>query len=76
MESAVWKEASSSEKYVEITDQFERKWNFGNCMETIDGNHKLMQSPSSISSSYLFNYKKHTVLFWWLSWTQMINLLW
>ena len=31
-------------------------------METIDGNHELMQSPS-ISSSYLFNYKKrHSIV--------------
>ena len=56
------KAPSSEEEWVEIADQFERKWNFGNCIGAIDGKHVLMQAPPR-SGSYFFNYKKtHSIV--------------
>ena len=36
------KAPSSKEEWVEIANQFERKWNFGNCIGATDGKHVLM----------------------------------
>ena len=56
------KAPSSEEEWGEIADQFERKWNFGNCIGTIDGKHVLMQAPPR-SGSYFFDYKKlHSIV--------------
>ena len=61
---ALWKVLSergfikaSEEEWVEIADQFEKKWNFGNCIGAIDGKHVLMQAPPR-SVTYFFVYKK------------------
>ena len=53
------KAPSSEKEWVEIAEQFETKWNFGNCIGAIDGNHVLIQAPPK-SGSYFFNYKKTT----------------
>ena len=56
-EREFFKAPSSEKEWVEIADQFERKWNFGNYIDAIDGKHVLMQAPPR-SGSYFFNYKK------------------
>ena len=35
---------SSEKDWVEMADQFERKWNFRNCIGAIDGKHVLIQA--------------------------------
>ena len=56
------KAPSSEGEWVEIADQFERKWNFGNRIGTIDGKHVLMQAPPRLGL-YFFNYKEtHSII--------------
>ena len=39
-----------------IADQFEKQWNFPNCIAAMDGNHILIRQPRN-SGSYYFKYK-------------------
>ena len=43
--------------WLAIADNFESKWNFGNCIGTIDGKHVIILAPTK-SGLHLFNYKK------------------
>ena len=47
----------SEEEWIEIANQFEAKWNFGNCIGAVDRKHVVMQAPAR-SGSYYFNYEK------------------
>lgn len=43
-------------------NEFERKWNFANCVGAVDGKHIVMQAPAR-SGSFFFNYKKsHSIV--------------
>ena len=45
-----------------VANEFERKWNFPNCIGAMDGKHIVMQAPAR-SGSYFFNYKKsHSIV--------------
>lgn len=56
------KAPKTEEEWVEIADQFESKWNFGNCLGAIVGKHVVMQAPAR-SGSYYYNYKKtHSIV--------------
>ena len=45
-----------------VANEFERKWNFHNCIGAIDGKHIVMQAPAR-SGSFFFNYKKsHSIV--------------
>ena len=49
---------SSQEEWLEISAKFAERWQFPNCIATLDGKHIVMQPPSELGSHY-FNYK-HT----------------
>ena len=56
------KAPNTEEEWIKIADQFEEKWDFGNCIGAIDGKHVVMQAPPR-SGSYFFNYKKtHSIV--------------
>ena len=40
-----------------VADEFERKWNFPNCLGAMDGKHVVIVAPA-ISGTLFFNYKK------------------
>ena len=45
-----------------VANEFERKWNFHNCIGAIDGKHIVMQAPAR-SGSFFFDYKKsHSIV--------------
>ena len=69
--SALWN-CLLAEKYIShpeneiewsaVANEFERKWNFPNCIGAMDGKHIVMQAPAR-SGSYFFNYKKsHSIV--------------
>ncbi|XP_065645435.1 uncharacterized protein LOC136075918 [Hydra vulgaris] len=52
----------SEDEWKAIANEFEKKWNFSNCIGAIDGKHIVMQAPSRLGSFY-FNYKKsHSIV--------------
>lgn len=44
-------------KWMEIAEEFERKWQFPNCIGALDGKHVICDKPAG-SGSMFFNYKK------------------
>ena len=53
---------SSSKEWLDVSQDFERRWNFPNCVGAIDGKHIIIQCPSRAGSMF-FNYKKfHSVV--------------
>ena len=54
-------------EWKQISEGFNRKWNFPHCQGAIDGTHVVMQTPVKFGSSF-FNDKK--------TFTRLINCLW
>ena len=49
-------------EWKKISEQFEKKWNFPNCLGAIDGKHVIIQCPPR-GGSMFFNYKKfHSIV--------------
>ncbi|XP_050307519.1 uncharacterized protein LOC126744205 [Anthonomus grandis grandis] len=46
----------TKEGWTQIAQEFEEKWNFHNCVGSVDGKHILIQKLSN-SGSYYYNYK-------------------
>lgn len=55
--SLIFQIPSNAEEWKVISDDFEKKWNFNNCIGAIDGKHVHIKKPSK-SGSFYFNYKK------------------
>ena len=49
---------STKEEWLKIALEFEEKWQFPNCIGTVDGKHLVIQPPTD-SGSHYYNYK-HT----------------
>lgn len=50
------------DEWLEIALKFEERWQFPNCLGTVDGKHFFLQPPPA-SGSHFFNYKKsHSVV--------------
>ena len=50
------------EKWINVSRDYENKWNFPNCVGAIDGKHVAIQCPPRGGSMY-FNYKKfHSIV--------------
>ena len=47
---------SSAEEWLCVGKEYERMWNFPNCVGAIDGKHVVVQAPHNAGSSF-FNYK-------------------
>ena len=47
----------NKEEWKKIADDFEKRWNFPNCLGSIDGKHIVIQAPRG-SGSLFYNYKK------------------
>ena len=48
---------SSQEEWIQISDDFNNKWNYPCCIGAIDGKHIRIRQPPGTGSQY-FNYKK------------------
>ena len=48
---------STSEDWLKISETFQSRWNFPNCLGAIDGKHIQIRLPPGTGSEY-FNYKK------------------
>ena len=62
MENGYLKAPETTSEWKKVACDFERKWNFPNCLGSIDGKHVVMQAPARLVSSF-FNYKKfHSIV--------------
>ena len=57
MEKGFLRVPMSSQEWQQISNGFEKRWNFLNCSGCIDGKHVITQAPAK-SGSLFFNYKK------------------
>ena len=46
----------TEEEWIRISEEFEEKWNFPNCLGALDGKHIQIKRPVN-SGYYYFNYK-------------------
>lgn len=52
----------TKEQWVEVSNQFNTKWNFPNCVGAIDGKHIAIKCPPRAGSLF-YNYKVHSLIF-------------
>ena len=56
LDNGYLKSPTCEEEWLTIATEFERKWNYPNCVGAIDGKHVVMQAPPR-SGSVFYNYK-------------------
>jgi len=49
---------SSPEEWLQISKEYEEKWNFPHCVGAVDGKHCMLQAPINSGSDF-FNYKQY-----------------
>jgi hypothetical protein len=47
---------SSPGEWTDVTDQFDKQWNFPHCLGSMDGKYIILQSPIKSGTEY-YNYK-------------------
>lgn len=56
------KPPSTAEEWIEISNEFEREWNFPHCIGAIDGKHIMIECPQNAGSVF-YNYKNfHSIV--------------
>lgn len=71
--SPIYLKLPTVEDWQETSRGFYELWNLPNCVGAIDDKHVLIRAPPN-SGSLCFNYKKHSVLFYWRRATISTNL--
>ena len=54
----IYMPVSSEDKWKSTADEFYERWNFSNCIKTINGKHVMIQCPFN-SGSLFYNYKSY-----------------
>lgn len=52
IEKGYIKTPCQEEEWKAIADEFQRQWNFPNCLGALDGKHIVMQAPANSGSVY------------------------
>ena len=61
-EKGYLKAPNTPDEWRKISNKFEQRWNFPNCVGAIDGKHVIIQSPPRAGSMF-YNYKKfHSIV--------------
>lgn len=54
---------SAVDNWLKIAKEFEKCWNFLNCVGAIDGKHIAIQCPSNLGSGYFNDKEHHSIVF-------------
>ena len=52
LQSEYVKMPANQEKWLKVSDDYEKIWNFSNCVGVIDGKHVVIQAPCNAGSTF------------------------